>query len=119
MAPTYVTGSFNFCFTLRYVFSKPVPPNVVNVRMAGQRIMLLKRVVAIEGQRVEFREGDLLVDGKKVAEPYVVNKGNWNILPTDVKKGNVYVVGDNRGVPAERHTFGQTSVTRIAGAPLW
>ncbi len=119
MAPTYVTGSFNFCFALRYVFSKPMPPDVVNISMAGQRIMLLKRVVAMEGQRVEFREGDLFVENKKVQEPYVVNKGNWTILPTYVKTGHVYVVGDNRNMPAESHTFGQTPVTRIVGAPLW
>lgn len=119
MAPTYVTGSYNFCFALRYIFSKPEHPDVVNVRMTGQKIMLLKRVVATEGQRVEFREGDLFVDGKKIQEPYVVNKGNWTIWPTAVKPGNVYVVGDNRNMPAESHTFGQTPVTRIAGAPLW
>jgi signal peptidase I len=119
MAPNYVTGSFNFCFAPRYLFSKPTPPDVVLVRMAGQEIMLLKRVVAIEGQSVEFREGNLFVDGKKVNEPYVAGKSDWNISPTIVKPGHVYVVGDNRSMPARGHTFGQTPVTRIAGEPLW
>ena len=119
MAPTYVTGSFNFCFTMRYLFSKPAPSDVVLVRMAGQNVMLLKRVVAIEGQSVEFKEGQLFVDGKKINEPYVSGKSNWNIAPTIVKSGNIYVVGDNRSMPAERHAFGQTSLKRIAGMPLW
>ncbi|MDD5343054.1 MAG: S26 family signal peptidase, partial [Smithella sp.] len=44
MAPNYVTGSFNFCFALRYQFSNPTPSDVVLVRMAGQNVMLLKRV---------------------------------------------------------------------------
>ena len=119
MAPTYVTGSFDFCFTARYLFSRPAPPDVVTVRMAGQEVMLLKRVVATEGQRVEFREGSLFVDGKKINEPYVSGKSDWNLAPTTVKPGNIYVVGDNRSVPIEAHTFGQTPVTRIVGAPLW
>jgi signal peptidase I len=119
MAPAYVTGSFNFCFTPRYMFSQPSRPDVVLVQMAGQKIMLLKRVVATEGQSVEFRGGYLFVDGKKIQEPYVVNKSDWNIPPAIVKSGYVYVVGDNRGMPAEGHTFGQTPVIRIAGAPLW
>lgn len=119
MAPAYVTGSFNFCFTLRYVFSGPKPPDVVTVRMAGQSVMLLKRVVATGGQTVEFREGRLFVDGKIVDEPYVSGKSDWNLAPVMVKPGNVYVVGDNRSMPAGRHTFGQTPVNRIAGAPLW
>lgn len=119
MSPAYVTGSFNFCFTPRYMFSQPSWPDVVLVKMAGQKIMLLKRVVATEGQSVEFRRGDLFVDGKKIQEPYVVNKSDWNIPPTIVKSGHIYVAGDNRGMPAEGHTFGQTPLTRIAGAPLW
>ncbi|MBN1364425.1 MAG: signal peptidase I [Syntrophaceae bacterium] len=119
MAPTYKTGSFNFCFALRYMFSHPSPPDVVTVRMAGQKVMLLKRVAATEGQSVEFRNGILFVDGKKVDEPYVSGKSDWNVPPTAVKPGFVYVVGDNRGMPAEAHSFGQTPVNRIVGAPLW
>jgi len=61
--------------------------------MAGQKIMLLKRVVATEGQSVEFREGSLFVDGKKVNEPYVSAKSDWNLAPATVKPGHVYVVG--------------------------
>lgn len=119
MAPTYITGSFNFCFALRYLFSKPVPPDVVLVQMAGQNVMLLKRVVATEGQSVEFKEGQLFVDGKKINESYVSGKSDWNIPLTIVKTSHVYVVGDNRGMPAKRHAFGQTPLKRIAGTPLW
>jgi len=81
--------------------------------------MLLKRVVATEGQSVEFKEGRLFVDGKKVNEPYVSGKSDWNIPPTLVKPGNVYVVGDNRSMQAKGHAFGQTPLKRIAGTPLW
>jgi len=119
MAPTYVTGSFNFCFALRYMFASPAPPDVVTVRMAGQRIMLLKRVVAVSGQRVEFSKGILFVDDKKINEPYVKKKSNWNLEPIIVKPDHVYVVGDNRAMPAEAHTFGQAPVSRIVGVPLW
>jgi len=119
MSPTYVTGSFNFCFALRYVFSSPVPPDVVTIRMTGRRLMLLKRVVATAGQSIEFRKGSLFVDGIKVDEPYVAGRYDWNIAPVIVKPGHVYVVGDNRTMPAEAHTFGQTPINRIAGGLLW
>jgi signal peptidase I len=119
MSPTYVTGSFNFCFALRYLFSSPAPPDVVTVRMAGQSIMLMKRVVATGGQSVEFRKGRLFVDGRKVDEPYLSGKSDWNIPPIIVKPGHVYLVGDNRSMPSEAHTFGQTTIQRIVGAPVW
>ncbi len=81
--------------------------------------MLLKRVVALEGETVEFRKGALFVDGEEIDEPYVQRRGGWYLPPRQVKRGNVYVVGDNRGVPMKEHTFGQTSADRIVGAPLF
>ena len=81
--------------------------------------MLLKRVVAIEGEQVEFREGRLLVGGKELEEPYVRYPCRWNLSPRRVEKDCVYVVGDNRNMPIENHHFGQTLKSRIIGVPLW
>jgi signal peptidase I len=119
MEPTYMNGGFNFCFRLQYVFSKPDRQDVVAIRLAGESVILLKRVVALEGDVVEFRSGKLLVNEEIVGEPYVRFPSNWNLPPREVDKGHVYVVGDNRSVPIEVHRFGQTPVERIIGAPLW
>jgi signal peptidase I len=119
MMPTYKNGGFNFCFTLRYLFSPPKSFDVVTIRLAGSRVMLLKRIVATEGETVEFKKGHLYVNGKKINEPYVTGRQKWDLLPRTVKKDHVYVVGDNRNVPMKMHDFGQTPVYRIIGAPLW
>jgi len=81
--------------------------------------MLLKRVVALEGEELEFRDGKLLVNGKELDEPYIKYPCNWNLPPRQVQKGNVYIIGDNRSMPLNQHTFGQTSIKRIIGAPVW
>ena len=119
MTPTYKNGGFNFCFTLRYLFSSPKPFDVVTIRLAGSRVMLLKRIVATQGETVEFKNGYLYINGKKVGEPYVTRRQQWNLAPRLVKRNHVYVVGDNRNVPMKMHDFGQTPVYRIIGAPLW
>jgi signal peptidase I len=119
MEPAYGNGRVNFIWRPGYTFSGPKRYNVVAVRLAGPKVMLLKRVVALEGEWVEFREGKLFIDGKKVEEPYVRYPGNWNLPPRQVDKDNVYVVGDNRSMPIESHYFGQTSIRRIVGVPLW
>jgi signal peptidase I len=119
MEPTYRDGGFNLCFKLKYVFSKPKIKDVVAIRLAGERVLLLKRVVALQGDTVEFQDGVLIVNGKKIDEPYRVFYSDWNLAPRTVDKGNVYVVGDNRGVPIHVHQFGQTSAKRIIGGPLW
>ena len=119
MEPTYHNGSINFCWTLDFLFSRPQRHDVVAVRLAGHGVMLLKRVVALEGERIEFRYGKLLVDGNTIEEPYVKYPCDWNLLPRQVEQGSVYVVGDNRSMPIGDHYFGQASIRRIVGVPLW
>jgi signal peptidase I len=119
MEPTYKNGGFNFCFRLRYVFSEPERQDVVAIRLAGERVILLKRVVALEGDVVEFRNGTLYLNKKETDETYVRSPSNWNLPPREVDKGHVYVIGDNRSVPIDVHQFGQTPVRRIIGGPLW
>jgi len=119
MEPTYHNGGVNFCWRLLYLFSEPRRFDVVTIRFAGSRVMLLKRVVAWEGEQVEFCKGKLLVDGKELEEPYVRYPCSWNLSPRRVEKDCVYVVGDNRNMPIENHHFGQTPKSRIVGVPLW
>ena len=119
MEPTYRDGTFNFCWRLHALFSKPQRHDVVAVRFAGNRIMLLKRVVALEGEQIEFRHGKLWINGKAIEESYVQYPCDWNLPPRMVELGSVYVVGDNRNMPIETHHFGQTSIKRIVGVPVW
>ena len=119
MEPTYPNGGVNFCWRLRYLLSEPKRPDVVAVRFAGSQVMLLKRVVASEGEHVAFRDGRLFVDGLEVVESYVRFPCNWNLPSRRVEKDCVYVVGDNRSMPIENHYFGQTSKIRVMGGPLW
>jgi signal peptidase I len=81
--------------------------------------MLLKRVVALEGDVVEFRAGRLFVNSRPAQEPYVHDPSAWDLPPRTVARGHVYVVGDNRRVPMHVHQFGQTAIDRIIGGPLW
>ena len=71
MEPTYMNGDFNFCFKLRYIFSKPERHDVVAIRLAGQKVILLKRVVALEGDVVEIQKGALFFFEKIIDETYV------------------------------------------------
>ena len=119
MEPSYADGEFNFILRPYYTFNQLRRHDIVGVRLAGKNVMLLKRIIGLEGETVAFRKGKLFIDGKVINETYVVYPGNWNLPPRMVDKGNVYVVGDNRNMPSKNHVFGQTSVTRIMGTPLW
>ncbi len=119
MEPAYRNGRVNLCFRLRYLFSEPRHGDLVMVKFRRGRFMYLKRVVAVAGDTVEFRGGVLLVNGREVDEPYVVNPCDWDQPPRKVETGNIYVVGDNRDMPIEDHSFGSADLKRVKGAPLW
>ena len=118
MEPTYHDVGFGFCWRQRFLLSPPDYGDVVAIRFAGKSVVLLKRVVALAGDTVEFRRGRLYVNGRPVEEPYVKYRSDWNLPPRTVEPGRVYVVGDNRGVPMERHHFGQVDMRRILGGVL-
>jgi len=119
MVPTYANGAFVFCWCPPYWFGGPRRADVVMVRLAGRRVMYFKRVVALAGQTVAFRDGVLLVDGEAADEPYIRTSCNWCLKEREVPDGHVYVVGDNRGMPMEQHQFGKVSLRRVVGRALW
>lgn len=119
MEPLYHDKEFNFIWTPAFLFSGPKQGDIVAVRFAGRKVLLLKRIVALEGQWVEFIEGKLYIDWVELDEPYINYPYDWELEPRLVKEGNVYVIGDNRDVPIESHVFGQTGIERIIGSPIW
>ncbi len=118
MEPAYTNGSFAFCWRLQYLFSSPHYSDVVTVRFAGRRVMLLKRIIALPGDTVAFRKGILYRNGEAIEEPYVQHRSPWNLAPRKIEPDHVYVVGDNRGTVMARHRFGQVAMDRIVGGVL-
>lgn len=118
MEPCYHDGGFTFNFRWRYTFFPPEKGDVVVISYFGRR-KLLKRVVALAGDTVEFRDGKLLVNGVIQSENYVKLPCKWNIPKVKVRSGFCYVVGDNRSQDHLEHKFGEVNLKRITGGPLF
>ncbi len=119
MAPTYRSGGLTLGWQPAYTFAEPRRGDIVIIRMAGDRVTLLKRIVALPGEEIEFRNGKVFIDGRKLEEPYVKKKGDWNLESRTVEEGHYYVIGDNRSGRMEEHVFGQVERSRIIATPLW
>lgn len=77
---------------------------------------LIKRVVGLEGDTVEARDGRLLVNGQGIDEPYLgadVTTGPLEL--TTVPPGHVWVMGDNRPNSKDSRFFGALDEDRIIG----
>lgn len=62
--------------------------------------LLVKRCVAVSGQQVNLdAEGNVLIDGQPLEEPYLTEKAYGDCttqLPYQVPEGQYFVMGDNR-----------------------
>jgi signal peptidase I len=119
MEPTYTDGVLNFVNALRYRLRTPRRGDIVAIRMAGRHVMLFKRIVGLPGERVAFRDGALLIDGREVDEPYVHHRAAWDMEEVTVGPNEYFVVGDNRRGSIEAHALGRVQRGRIVGGPLF
>jgi len=116
MWPNYRDRGLNLINCWAYLWREPQRFDVVAIRLqAGSHVMLLKRVVGLPGETVEFRDGHLYIDGRRLNEPYVRTRCRWNEPPEVVRADEYYLVGDNREMPAHDHTRGGAERRRIIG----
>jgi signal peptidase I len=80
---------------------------------------LIKRVVALPGETVEVRSGQVLIDGRPLTEPYIVTQANYSTGPQIVPADHVYVLGDNRANSSDSHVFGAIPVSELVGKALF
>jgi signal peptidase I len=81
---------------------------------------LIKRVIGLPGETVEFRDGRILIDGHLLDEPYLA-AGITTESKTEtgdsitVAEGEVLVLGDNRTNSTDGRIFGPISQKLIVG----
>jgi signal peptidase I len=118
MLPTYQEGGVNFVNRLAYHRSEPKRGDVVAIRLAGEHMMFMKRIIGLPGETVQFHDGHVLINGQILDEPYLARPCDWEGSPKTLAPGWYYVVGDNRSMPEMLHEEGMTPRYRIVGKIL-
>jgi signal peptidase I len=95
----------------------------------GMNRLIVKRIIATEGQTVDFdfQRGIVYVDGEVYNESYIsglthLDEGAFtDRYPITVPKGYVFVMGDNRrnSLDSRSKELGYVSVDNIEGKVLW
>ena len=86
--------------------------------------MIIKRVIAVEGQTVDIDldAGKVYVDGEELDEPYIKApthvSGEEVEYPLTVPQGEVFVMGDNRPVSYDSRYMGTIDTRYILGKAI-
>jgi signal peptidase I len=76
----------------------------------------IKRVIAVEGDRIEVRHNRVLVNGVAIEEAYLPEGTRMGDEPEmTVPAGHVFVMGDNRSESFDSRRFGAIPVEDIVG----
>ncbi len=75
--------------------------------------LIIKRVIGLPGELVEYKNNKLYINGKKVNDKYASKETeDFSIL---VPKGEYFVLGDNRTNSLDSRVFGTFSKDKILG----
>lgn len=125
MVPTLKNGDVLIIESITPRFGTLRQGDIVVMRipelLGERRKHAIKRIIAVENQHVQIRDGKVYVDGQELQEPYI--NGSYtqemNDLYSDiiVPEGCIYVMGDNRLPDKSRDSrvFGPVNRKRVVG----
>lgn len=126
MEETIMTGDMVFSEKVTYYFREPEAGDIVT--FADPQVpsrTLIKRVIATEGQTVDLQNGQVVVNGVALSEPYTEGKPSYPLdrnaagitvtFPYTVPQGYVWVMGDNRTNSQDSRYFGAVPASSITG----
>lgn len=77
---------------------------------------LIKRVIALPGETIEARDGDIYIGGQRLEEPYLPQGTISENLPSQViPAGTVWVMGDNRTNSRDSRVLGPVDIDTVHG----
>jgi signal peptidase I len=77
----------------------------------------IKRVIGLPGDEVIVENGQVLVNGQVLEEPYIASPPQYSNSWT-VPEGQVFVLGDNRNQSSDSHSWGYVPAEFVVGKAL-
>ena len=118
MNPTLQNGEYILVSRLAYKTGEPQRGDIIVFSLPmDQKQDLIKRVIGLPGETITIRNGEVLVNGGRLEEPYIAQSpaysGEWT-----VGENQLFVLGDNRNDSKDSHQWGLLPFENIIGKAL-
>lgn len=112
MEPLFQQGDIVF---VKRLFNRIDRNEVVVVKMHDQNYVV-KRVLAIEGDRIDYKDGEIFVNGENRGK---ITSGDYRMFFDNssfiVEKNSFFILGDNRSSSIDSRFWGSISKDMIYG----
>jgi signal peptidase I len=121
MEPTLEQNDRVLVSKLDYRFGPPLRGDIIvfNPPIPDASIPYVKRVIAVAGESVDLRNGNVFVNGQQIDIPEAHGATQAQapqiVYPFVVPEGQIFVMGDNRTFSSDSRTFGPVPVGNIIG----
>lgn len=117
MHPTLKNGEIMLLNKINYRFNDIKRFDIVVVNEPDQKI--IKRVIGLPGETIEYKNNTLYINDKKVEEPYLKEEtADFNLKElglTKIPKNEYFVIGDNRDNSKDSRIIGPVKRKEISG----
>lgn len=137
MLPTLEVGDRLLVSKIDYRFGHPKRGDIIVFKAPPEASPdpkdFIKRLVGVQGDVLEVKDGSLYRNGKRLNEPYLNEQEIWyerpnepgnpvivngGMLPFRVPKGMFFVMGDNRNSSHDSHAWGPLDQNRVIGKAM-
>ncbi len=126
MEPTFHDHQYLIIDEIGYRFNEPKRGDIVVFRYPqNPQEYFIKRIIALPGERVEVRDGNVYIYNDKYPEGFVLDESAYladNIKTYDLseeivtlRSGEYFVLGDNRNSSKDSRSFGAVNKSFLTG----
>lgn len=123
MFPTYHDGEYLMTDKVTYKFREPKRGDVVVFKApVNEDFDFIKRVIAVPGDKIMVKDGEVYVNGEMLNETYLPEEYDTRAgrslregVEAEVSEGTYICIGDNRGHSSDSREWGPVPMENIVG----